>query len=953
MPRLLAVGAIVLLVNSAYLAACATPSLFYFTNVAFHVLGGAGLFVAGLWWLRRQFGSLNLGGKAAAVLLAVGGALGLALVVTGNTTRYRWLLLTHIAVVTAGALIALLVAGMRAARGARIRPAHAGTTVLLVAVAGWSSAFAIQQRSAARHGYRIVNPETAPLSMEGEGAGPKSPFFPSSANTNVNAIIPANFFMTSKVCERCHKDIYDQWNSSAHHFSSFNNQWYRKSIEYMQDVIGTQPSKWCAGCHDHAVFFNGRFEKPIKEQIDTPEAQAGLACTSCHSISHVGSTMGQGDFTIEYPPMHDLAASENRILKFAHDTLTYLDPEPHRDVFLKPFHRDQTPEFCSSCHKVHLDVPVNSYRWFRGFNDYDNWQASGVSGEGARSFYYPPKPAKCADCHMPRVPSNDPAAKNGMVRSHRFPAANTALPYVNGDAEQLRVVQQFLQDGQVSVDIFGFVRGGDAPAAPARAVANADQDTASTFAVGEESMNMGARQAFIAKPGEIVGPLGKVDAVVRAGESIRLEVVVRTRKVGHFFPGGTVDAFDVWVELEAIDEQGRTVFHSGAVEDAGRGAVESGAHFYRARLLDEHGNVINKRNAWAARSVAYVRLIPPGAADTVHYRLRVPDDVSGSITLRAKVNYRKFAWWNTQWAFAGVRDPNQENPSIAPGHDDGRFVFTGDTSGVSGNMKKIPDIPTTVMARAEAKINVAAKGTPVPATAVFLDKSVRERWNDYGIGLLLQGDLKAAEAAFLRVTDMEPTYADGWVNVARARIQEGNMVGAEEMLRRALTIDPELAKTHFFLGTALKSLGRYDEAVTHLRTAADKYPRDRVVLNQLGRVLFLQRQHGPAVDALKRVLAIDPEDLQAHYNLMLAYRGLGQTDLASREEVLYRRFKADEASQAITGPYRQLHPDDNNERQSIHEHQTVAPPRASVTSNEFARPRRSRGKPEGRRAEGA
>jgi tetratricopeptide (TPR) repeat protein len=95
------------------------------------------------------------------------------------------------------------------------------------------------------------------------------------------------------------------------------------------------------------------------------------------------------------------------------------------------------------------------------------------------------------------------------------------------------------------------------------------------------------------------------------------------------------------------------------------------------------------------------------------------------------------------------------------------------------------------------------------------------------------------------------------------------------------------------------------------------------VLNQLGRVLFLKRQYEPAVEALNRVLAIDPEDLQAHYNLMLSYRGLGKTELADREEALYRRFKADESAQAITGPYRQLHPDDNNERQSIHEHMTV------------------------------
>ena len=129
-------------------------------------------------------------------------------------------------------------------------------------------------------------------------------------------------------------------------------------------------------------------------------------------------------------------------------------------------------------------------------------------------------------------------------------------------------------------------------------------------------MNFGAAQNFLTPAAEIIAPLGKVDAAVRRGDSVRIEVVVRTRKVGHFFPGGTVDAFDVWVELEAVDEHGRTLLHSGAVADGGRGPVDPGAHFYRSLLLDEHGNPINKRNAWMARSVAYVRLIPPGAADT-------------------------------------------------------------------------------------------------------------------------------------------------------------------------------------------------------------------------------------------------------------------------------------------------------------------------------------------------
>jgi hypothetical protein len=143
-------------------------------------------------------------------------------------------------------------------------------------------------------------------------------------------------------------------------------------------------------------------------------------------------------------------------------------------------------------------VPVNDYRWFRGFNDYDNWQASGMSGQGARSFYYPPQPQKCADCHMPLVAAKDPVARNGMVKSHRFPAANTALPFVNGDHEQLRVTQEFLKDNVVSVDIFGLVPGEEqGRPAEARPAAGAEPRLASSFAVGEEGGNLGASASVL------------------------------------------------------------------------------------------------------------------------------------------------------------------------------------------------------------------------------------------------------------------------------------------------------------------------------------------------------------------------------------------------------------------------------------------------------------------------
>ena len=46
-----------------------------------------------------------------------------------------------------------------------------------------------------------------------------------------------------------------------------------------------KPSKWCAGCHDHAVFFNGRFDTAHRASRSIrPKRSAGLACMSCHAI---------------------------------------------------------------------------------------------------------------------------------------------------------------------------------------------------------------------------------------------------------------------------------------------------------------------------------------------------------------------------------------------------------------------------------------------------------------------------------------------------------------------------------------------------------------------------------------------------------------------------------------------------------------------------------------------
>ncbi len=266
-----------LTISAVYLYAWPAPNLFYAAAVLFHVGLGVAFCVAGLFLLRDALrGPLLV--KLGALVLAAGSILGLALIYTG-TERVHWnLMYAHIAV---SVIAVILLAVWFFSRGRVPARRLWGTIAAVLAVAAILATGAFYARSSWSKRFVITNPATAPLTMNQEGDGAQGPFFPSSAQVAGNRKIPGKYFMESDACERCHQDIYKQWQSSAHHFSSFNNQWYRKAVEYMQDVEGTHPSRWCGGCHDPAVLYSGMMDTPIKQILDRPETQAG---TGMHDV---------------------------------------------------------------------------------------------------------------------------------------------------------------------------------------------------------------------------------------------------------------------------------------------------------------------------------------------------------------------------------------------------------------------------------------------------------------------------------------------------------------------------------------------------------------------------------------------------------------------------------------------------------------------------------------------
>jgi hypothetical protein len=122
----------------------------------------------------------------------------------------------------------------------------------------------------------------------------------------------------------------------------------------------------------------------------------------------------------------------------------------HKGEYSRDFHSD--PECCATYHKQYIKDPTNNWGWMKFQGQYGEWLASPSSERNERGFSR--ETAKLSRrCHMPVVPPNGPsAASDGGARSHRFTAANSALPWLDGDRERHELTRDTLKARNAPVD---------------------------------------------------------------------------------------------------------------------------------------------------------------------------------------------------------------------------------------------------------------------------------------------------------------------------------------------------------------------------------------------------------------------------------------------------------------------------------------------------------------------
>jgi predicted O-linked N-acetylglucosamine transferase (SPINDLY family) len=138
------------------------------------------------------------------------------------------------------------------------------------------------------------------------------------------------------------------------------------------------------------------------------------------------------------------------------------------------------------------------------------------------------------------------------------------------------------------------------------------------------------------------------------------------------------------------------------------------------------------------------------------------------------------------------------------------------------------------------------------------------------------GRLDLAEEIYRRILAVEPDLAPAHSDLGCILQRQGQLDAAIASYQRALQLAPHLAHAHNNLGEAYRVQGDLRQAETCFRRALALTPDSAVVHGNLGTVLHRRGNLDEAVACYRRGLAIAPGDPANHANLANALKDQGQ-----------------------------------------------------------------------------
>jgi Flp pilus assembly protein TadD len=169
-------------------------------------------------------------------------------------------------------------------------------------------------------------------------------------------------------------------------------------------------------------------------------------------------------------------------------------------------------------------------------------------------------------------------------------------------------------------------------------------------------------------------------------------------------------------------------------------------------------------------------------------------------------------------------------------------------------------------------------------------------WMNYGVNRMGHGDYVTAITSFERGLTLTPNYSLLYVNLGVAYGATGRAAEAERSFVRAVQLEPDDWRSHFYYARWLRTVGRLDEARAEASLAVSQNPADEqsrqlmsdlqapqaVTANSLVARSLIEYRAGRFRDSIasaEAALKINPGYAEAYNNIAAGHNALGEWDL--------------------------------------------------------------------------
>ena len=138
-----------------------------------------------------------------------------------------------------------------------------------------------------------------------------------------------------------------------------------------------------------------------------------------------------------------------------------------------------------------------------------------------------------------------------------------------------------------------------------------------------------------------------------------------------------------------------------------------------------------------------------------------------------------------------------------------------------------------------------------------------------------QGKGGEAESAYQQLLAQDPNCAPAWHGLGLLMLNEGNLKGAAEMVMKAVAIDPQQGMYQRNFGEMCRRLGLFEQAILSGKTAVALLPKDLDAHFNLALAFADSGEYKNAITWYRKAIKLDSGHAQSWNNLGAAYEASG------------------------------------------------------------------------------